>query len=1247
MSVIENSKIALLVLGMHRSGTSAMAGLLGINGAGLPDDLMPAAAENPEGFFESLEVASLNDEILAQYGSGWDDVFSGAPGQCSGPIAEAYYSRATALIAARFENHPIIALKDPRISLLSGFWRQVLGQCGYDPRYILMVRNPLEVAQSLTVRNGFSREKGLLLWSSYSLACERDTRGEHRVFVSYQGLSDDWRGTLDRVETALGIKLPKRTAATSVLSDRFLRAELRHHVKPDTAGLGPVWDATRQLYDWALAATRDTSPPGPAPLGLDKVLLDLQSVFGPVLAEANEQIAARDQAIRAAQSHTATLIAQKDDEIADAEGRLSHLNETIAGLENSVREQIAKQRPDGEISSLTQTIAGLEESVREQIAKQNAAVLEINQARAIRHDLDRAFAYLNQELHQTQIELGLKAAELDSLSADLGSVRADLETVTAELQVTTAEKRALTDHLAAQDDVVRDLRLAYAQLDVRHNSVIQSTSWRLMGPVRRLLSAYPRLTRTIRSLLRPAYRALRFGLLRRGAAAKGAVEAFVGAPVNIRDETAPAERAPNWPHGWPLAQNPKLPLDGLAPYDRRIDDQIVYACEAGRAFFEAFDLGGQGPRFSLAVDALNQKSPARDSDPAPDVSIIIPAYGQLAYTLNCLDSLVAHTSRYRFEILVGDDCSPDETGIHLLGVKAITYIRHDANLGFIGNCNAAARQARGQYIVMLNNDTRVAEGWLDELIGSFSLFPRAGLVGSKLFYPDASLQEAGGIVWQDGSAWNYGRNDDPNRPAYGYARRVDYVSGAAIALPRDLWQALGGFDEIYKPAYYEDTDLAFRVRAQGLEVYMQPLSRVVHYEGMTSGTDIGSGTKAYQAVNRLTFLERWKDTLARHRPNGQEPMLERERQIERRVLMIDVTAPTPNQDAGSVVVMQIIAVFQKLGFKVSYLPLDNWLYQPTYLDPLRRAGVECVCAPFDVNLNAYLAREGHLFDVVHVFRFQALSKSLAIIKRHAPQAKLVFNNQDLHYLRVSRQAEIENSETLRREARSIKAAEIEAMNGADVICTLSSVEKSVLDAEPLLKKPVAIVPYMIDLPQQGSGPGPQRKDILFLGGYGHSPNIDAAEWLVREIWPLVKPHLGDARLVLAGANPTQAVLDLAGRDIEVPGRIEDLDPLFERARVFIAPLRYGAGVKGKIYSAFGYGLPVVTTSVGAEGMGLTSGHEALIADEARDLADAILRLATEPETWSALAANARAFVETNHTVESGARVMAQILGDAP
>ncbi len=1240
MSIIENNKIALLVLGMHRSGTSAMAGLLGINGAGLPDDLMPAAADNPEGFFESLEVASLNDEILAQYGSVWDDVFSGAPGQCSGPIAETYYSRATALIAARFENHPIIALKDPRISLLSGFWRQVLRQCGYDPRYILMVRNPLEVAQSLTVRNGFSREKGLLLWSSYSLACERDTRGEHRVFVSYQGLSDDWRGTLDRIESALKVKLPKRTAATSVLSDRFVQGELRHHIKPDPAGLGPVWDATLQLYDWAMAATRDAAPPGPAPLGLDRVLLDLQSVFGPVLAEANEQIAARDRAIRVAQSHTATLIAQKDAQIGDVEGRLSHLNETIAGLENSVREQIAKQRPDGEVSNLNQTIAGLEESVREQVAKQNAAVLEINQARAIRHDLDRAFAYLNQELHQTQIELGIKAAELDGLSADLGSMTAELETV-------TAEKRALSDHLAAQDDRVRDLRLAYAQLEVRHNSVIQSTSWRLMGPVRRLLSGHPRVTRTIRGLLRPAYRALRFGLLRRGAAAKGAVVAFVGAPVNIRDEAALAERAPNWPHGWPLAQNPKLPLDSLAAYDRRIDDQIVYACEAGRAFFEAFNLGGPGPRFSLAVDALNQKSPAGDSDPAPDVSIIIPAYGQLAYTLNCLDSLIAHQSRYRFEILVGDDCSPDETGIHLPEVKAIRYIRHDANLGFIGNCNAVAERARGQYIVMLNNDTRVADGWLDELIGSFALFPKAGLVGSKLFYPDASLQEAGGMVWQDGSAWNYGRNDDPNRPAYGYARQVDYVSGAAIALPRALWQSLGGFDEIYKPAYYEDTDLAFRVRTQGLEVYMQPLSRVVHYEGITSGTDIGSGTKAYQAVNRLTFLERWKDTLAGHRPNGQEPMLERERQIERRVLMIDVTAPTPNQDAGSVVVMQIIAVFQKLGFKVTYLPLDNWLYQPAYLDPLRRAGVECVCAPFDVNLNAYLVREGHMFDVVHVFRFQALSKALASIKRHAPQAKLVFNNQDLHYLRVSRQAEVENSEALRREAKSIKAAEIEAMNGADVICTLSSVEKSVLDAESLLKKPVAIVPYMIDLPQQGPGPGAHRKDILFLGGYGHSPNIDAAEWLVRDIWPLVKPHLGDARLILAGANPTQAVLDLAGRDIEVPGRIEDLDPLFERASVFVAPLRYGAGVKGKIYSAFGYGLPVVTTSVGAEGMGLTSGQEVLIADEARDLADAILRLASEPDTWAALASKARAFVEANHTVESGARVMAQLLGDAP
>ena len=188
---------------------------------------------------------------------------------------------------------------------------------------------------------------------------------------------------------------------------------------------------------------------------------------------------------------------------------------------------------------------------------------------------------------------------------------------------------------------------------------------------------------------------------------------------------------------------------------------------------------------------------------------------------------------------------------------------------------------RGQYVVLLNNDTEVTGDWLDALMRVFETRPDAGLVGSKLIYPDGSLQEAGGIVWQDGGAWNYGRGDDASRPAYNYVRETDYCSAASVMLPTELWKALGGFDLRYIPAYCEDSDLAFRVREAGYKVYVQPKSVVVHHEGKSNGTDTAAGIKHYQVLNHRKLVERWGAVFAGHRPNGVDVFRARERSLDR------------------------------------------------------------------------------------------------------------------------------------------------------------------------------------------------------------------------------------------------------------------------------------------------------------------------------------------------------------------------------
>ena len=709
--------------------------------------------------------------------------------------------------------------------------------------------------------------------------------------------------------------------------------------------------------------------------------------------------------------------------------------------------------------------------------------------------------------------------------------------------------------------------------------------------------------------------------LRRGGEASGGVE------------------PPSATHPWPMRDERGLAKATLGYHEHRVDDAVLAVAAEGLSFMRRHDLLGASPGFAAAAREIAARAPVLRDAQEPDVSVVIPAHGQLAWTLNCLDALLAHETAATVEVIVVDDASPDATATTVERLARVH--RMPRNAGFIAACNAGAALARGRHVVLLNNDTRVAPGWLDALVDAFALFPRAGLVGSKLFYPDGTLQEAGAILWRDGSAWNFGRNDDPNRPQYSHARRVDYVSGASIAVPRELWRSLGGLDPFYAPAYSEDADLAMRVRAAGHEVWLQPQSRVVHYEGRTSGTDVAAGVKAHQATNMRRFYMRWRDTLASHRPNGSEPYQERERGQTRRALVIDATTPTPQQDAGSVTTTQTLTLFQALGYKTHYVPQDNFLFEPEHTDALLRLGVECAYAPYERTLDDFLARYGSLFDVILIYRVAVLEQSLALVRQHAPQACVLFHNMDLHYLRLERIAALSGAADDFHAAAAMQARELELIGQVDCTITHSTYERDLL-AEAAPGAPVVVWPYMTPLHGTAVGFG-ERRDFCFLGGYRHPPNVDAAMWLAREVMPLIRRRLPDARCLIVGANAGDDVLALAGDGVEVVGAVDDLRDVFDRARVFACAVRVGAGVKGKVSTAMAYGLPVVSTTVGAEGMGLADGVDVLIADKAEAFAAACVRAHEDSTLWERLSAAGLALVAERHSLDMGRAVLARAI----
>jgi GT2 family glycosyltransferase/ubiquinone/menaquinone biosynthesis C-methylase UbiE len=730
---------------------------------------------------------------------------------------------------------------------------------------------------------------------------------------------------------------------------------------------------------------------------------------------------------------------------------------------------------------------------------------------------------------------------------------------------------------------------------------------------------------------------------------------------------ASASSHPSDPPAWPPAPlNDYWPPQSLrdfiiSGYGKETLDLYWYLCSVMDAFADQADQFPESDAgrliFAHAQEAAARRTLAEDE--VPDASIIIPVYNNILDTLLCIVTVLEISTDRNFEIIVADDGSTDATArlITALG-GAVRYIRQPRNLGFLGNCNAAALQAKGRYLVLLNNDTLVMPGWLDGLINPFDGQDKVGLVGSKLINWDGTLQEAGGIFWSDGSAWNFGRGQNAHAPEFCYLKDTDYCSGASIAIPTKLWRELGGFDPIFEPAYCEDSDIAFRIRDAGYRTLYNPASEVVHHEGRSHGRDLASGVKAYQVTNQRRLLERWREVLQReHYPNAENVLRARDRSRARRhILVVDHYVPQWDKDAGSRTMLQFLEALVSDGWSVTFWPA-NLHRDPIYTPRLQQLGIEVIFgAKYMGRFAEFLEDRAGLYDAVLLSR-PHISKDFIDDVRRLTAAQVLYYGHDVHFMRMRSQLEKGDSRVTEEAIQQIRKMELDVCRRSDVVLYPSEDEAALMrDLVPANVRSLAVPAYRFDAMEldsarafvearlaRASGPC----ELLFVGGFAHDPNRDGIKWFCTEVAPLLRGDGFDFRLRIVGSNVSNDIWELTGDDVEVLGFVRDetLLELYRKANLVIAPLRYGAGVKGKVVEAMARGVPIVTTSIGAQG--LQDAKDFLfIGDNARDFAAAV-RDAAQKEAWPQKVIAALEYVGHHYSTAAIQEVFRTILPQHP
>lgn len=1170
----------LCVLGMHRSGTSLVTGLLRLWGLDLgPEErMMEPRPDNPRGFGEHLDFYALNEELLARLGGGWDEPVGLTTGWVRSPEIEPLRRRARALVRRDFGHGRAWAWKDPRTSLLLPFWKSVLPGM----RFVICVRHPDEVAASLRRRNRLPRPRSLRLWVLYTAAALHHTRGAERMLVFPDRLLRRDAAELTRLRRFAGVPARRAAGARREVA-RFASPGLWHHRAPQPGALAAT-DLPPDARLLHAALLRQPAPRARGGRAVDADLDLLAELIWTGLGDAEELARQRGEA-EAVQAR-----------LAAAEGEAARLDEARASAERraeSLEAALERARREHETALAAAREADRARGERIAAVEQDLA-RERRQGEVERGRLSETEARLRAEQSQRArsetraADLERRAAEAEGRAAQLESRAAEAESRAAELESRVAELEAL---LGGAETRAADVARALDERD-RRSRELEEELVRLAAHADALDRALREMRSTLGWRALERYRRARDRILARSRRLDGLYRAI---SARLRRGAGPAPESVPEGGGRSEAQPPpasSTPEAAVTP--------------------------------SVPVPLEWKGDPQR-----PPVVIAIPHWNRREYLEDCLGSVFEHTGYPHYAVCVVDQASTDGSREYLASLGArVHVIALPSNVGFVHACNLAVEAFPEWDVVFLNNDTWVTAGWLEALVATATASPEVGLVGARLVYPDGRLQEAGSQLFRDGRARAWGRLERPGDLRYEQRREVDYCSAAALLVKREVLDRCGAFDERYAPSYYEDADLALKARAAGYRTLYEPASTVIHRE---YGSSDPNAARERMERNRRLFVERWSQVLA-PKPVSLWQAPSRGRQA---VLYVGDIVPAPDRSAGGARLFQLLTILAR-ECDVSYAFLPDHPVDE-YLGALERAGVHVyrrghARAIGDESLDLEAILVANRFSPVICALHTVAAPLLPLIRKVSPWSAIAVDTYDVHYLREEREARVAGRAEIAEAARRTREAELAVYARADEVVTVTEADREALVAErPQLS--VSVIPTVHPVPDR-IAPRRSRSDLLFVGGFSHRPNVDAALFLCREVLPAARARLPALRLHLVGKAPPAEVLALRREGVDVHGYVADLRYFLDSCLVSIAPLRFGSGMKGEVGDAMAHGLPVVTTPIGALGMDLTHGREVLVADTAAGLAEAVVRLHEDPLLWETIAQSALTRVRSRWSPEA-------------